>query len=166
MLRRDLGVDVTLEAGPYGSFQVRVDDATVVDAGGRYLVPGAQGLQWAPDEQPWSCHAFARAEIAGPLGLPDESVWFPDPRDPAAYDARIADTGGLDLFLLASGASDGHVAFNPPGSPRASRTRRSRASAGFLAGLSATPTTRRSNRCAARSTRSTCPLVTGSNEPA
>lgn len=33
MLRRDLGVDVTLEAGPYGSFQVRVDDATVVDAG-------------------------------------------------------------------------------------------------------------------------------------
>lgn len=33
MLRRDLGVDVTLEAGPYGSFQVRVEDVTVVDAG-------------------------------------------------------------------------------------------------------------------------------------
>ena len=33
MLRRDLGVDVTLESGPYGSFQVRVDDVTVVDAG-------------------------------------------------------------------------------------------------------------------------------------
>ena len=33
MVRRDLGVDVTLESGPYGSFQVRVDDATVVDAG-------------------------------------------------------------------------------------------------------------------------------------
>lgn len=33
MLRRDLGVDVTLEAGPYGSFQVRVDDTVVVDAG-------------------------------------------------------------------------------------------------------------------------------------
>lgn len=33
MLRRDLGVDVTLESGPYGSFEVRVDDATVVDAG-------------------------------------------------------------------------------------------------------------------------------------
>ena len=31
MLRRDLGVDVTLESGPYGSFKVRVDDATVVD---------------------------------------------------------------------------------------------------------------------------------------
>jgi hypothetical protein len=33
MLRRELGVEVTLEAGPYGSFQVRVDDELVVDAG-------------------------------------------------------------------------------------------------------------------------------------
>lgn len=33
MLRRDLGVDVILEAGPYGSFQVRVDDTVVVDGG-------------------------------------------------------------------------------------------------------------------------------------
>jgi glucosamine-6-phosphate deaminase len=28
----------------------------------------------------------------------------------------------MDLFLLASGASDGHVAFLPPGSPRDGRT--------------------------------------------
>ena len=33
MLKRDLGVDASLEAGPYGSFQVRVDDEVVVDAG-------------------------------------------------------------------------------------------------------------------------------------
>jgi len=33
MLRRELGIDVTLEAGPYGSFRVRVDDDVVVDAG-------------------------------------------------------------------------------------------------------------------------------------
>ena len=33
MLRRDLGVDVTLEPGPYGSFQVSVDNEVVVDAG-------------------------------------------------------------------------------------------------------------------------------------
>jgi glucosamine-6-phosphate deaminase len=52
-----------------------------------------------------------------------DSVWFPDPVDPSAYDRRIADAGGIDFFLLASGASDGHVAFNPPGSPRESRTR-------------------------------------------
>ena len=30
--------------------------------------------------------------------------------------------GGIDLFLLASGASDGHVAFVPPGSRRDGRT--------------------------------------------
>jgi glucosamine-6-phosphate deaminase len=96
-----------------------------------YLVPGDDGLTHAAAGAPWSCHHFARAEIAGPLNaaLPparrvrDDAVWFPDPRDAAAYDARIAGAGGIDLFLLASGASDGHVAFNPPGSRRDSRTR-------------------------------------------
>jgi len=33
MLRRDLGAEVTLEAGPYGSFKVSVGDETVVDGG-------------------------------------------------------------------------------------------------------------------------------------
>lgn len=97
-----------------------------------YLVPaGGEALAHAPADRPWSCHAFARTEIREPWNaplapaqrLPEHAVWFPDPADPAAYDARIADAGGIDLFLLASGASDGHVAFNPPGSPRTSRTR-------------------------------------------
>lgn len=97
-----------------------------------YLVPDDEGeLRWAPDDAPWGCHHFARAEIRERLNaaLPDaqriaeNATWFPDPRDPEAYDARIDQAGGIDLFLLASGASDGHVAFNPPGSPRASRTR-------------------------------------------
>lgn len=96
-----------------------------------YLVPTNGSLAWAPDTEPWSCHRFAREEIVGALnaGLPsgrrigEQSVWFPDPRDPGAYDRRIEDAGGIDFFLLASGASDGHVAFNPPGSARESRTR-------------------------------------------
>ena len=33
MLRRDLGINASLEAGPYGSFQVRVDDEVIVDGG-------------------------------------------------------------------------------------------------------------------------------------
>jgi len=33
MLRRELAVDVTLEAGPYGSFQVRADDEVLLDGG-------------------------------------------------------------------------------------------------------------------------------------
>jgi glucosamine-6-phosphate deaminase len=96
-----------------------------------YLVQHGDRLSYAPPDQPWSCHHFARTEIAAPLNagiraserLTEESVWFPDPRDPGAYDTRIADAGGLDFFILASGASDGHVAFNPPGSGRESQTR-------------------------------------------
>jgi glucosamine-6-phosphate deaminase len=76
----------------------------------------------APADAHFSCARFAREEIAGPLGLAPEQVWLPDAGDPAAYDERIAAAGGIDLFLLASGASDGHVAFNPPGSPRDGRT--------------------------------------------
>ena len=92
-----------------------------------YLVDArGGGLEYAPADQPWSCHHFARMEIAAQLnaGLPgdrqlrESSIWFPDPRDPSAYETRMADAGGIDFFMLASGASDGHVAFNPPGSAR------------------------------------------------
>jgi glucosamine-6-phosphate deaminase len=75
----------------------------------------------APDAH-YSCRRFAREELAGPLGLDEEQVWLPDEDDPAAYDARIEAAGGVHLFLLASGASDGHVAFVPPGSPPEGRT--------------------------------------------
>ena len=102
---------------------VMMDEYLVTDGGG--------GFEYAPAAEPWSCHHFARVEIVECLnaGLApaqqvlEESIWFPDPRDSAAYDAGIADAGGIDFFILASGASDGHVAFNPPGSGRDSRTR-------------------------------------------
>jgi glucosamine-6-phosphate deaminase len=76
----------------------------------------------APVDAHYSCTRFAHEEIAEPLGVRDDRVWLPDVRDPAAYDRRIEEAGGIDLFLLASGASDGHVAFLPPGSPRDGRT--------------------------------------------
>lgn len=66
----------------------------------------------------YSCWGFAQRELAGPLGLREGQVWLPDEQDPESYDERVADEGGVDLFLLASGASDGHLAFVPPGSPR------------------------------------------------
>ena len=74
----------------------------------------------APTDAHYSCTRFAHDEIARPLGACE--VWLPDAADPDAYDARIAAAGGIDLFLLASGASDGHVAFVPPGAPRHART--------------------------------------------
>ncbi|HEX4934184.1 MAG TPA: 6-phosphogluconolactonase, partial [Gemmatimonadaceae bacterium] len=96
-----------------------------------YLVPGPAGLQYAPADAPWSCHWFGRVEIIERLNavLPEamrlsaDRLWCPLPSDPPEYDRRLAAAGGIDLFLLASGANDGHVAFNPPGSARDSRTR-------------------------------------------
>jgi glucosamine-6-phosphate deaminase len=96
-----------------------------------YLVEGAKGLEYAPSDAPWSCHHFGEMEILAPLNaalapeqqMPADALWFPSPHDPAEYEGRIAAAGGIDFFLLASGAGDGHVAFNPPGSPRDSRTR-------------------------------------------
>lgn len=77
-----------------------------------------------------SCVRFGRVEILGVLNaaaplsqIPAENLWVPDPVSPQTYDARLRDAGGIDLFILASGASDGHVAFNPPGSDEDSRTR-------------------------------------------
>jgi glucosamine-6-phosphate deaminase len=72
----------------------------------------------APHDAHFSCTRFAREEIAAPLGVPPERVWLPDEQ----YDERIDAAGGIEIFLLASGASDGHVAFLPPGSPLDGRT--------------------------------------------
>lgn len=96
-----------------------------------YVVPSGNSFDYAHSSNPWTCHHFARTEILDPWNsslrpgfrLRADSVWFPDPTEPAQYDERIDAAGGIDFFILASGASDGHVAFNPPGSARDSRTR-------------------------------------------
>lgn len=95
-----------------------------------YVLPQGNGWQNVPEEAHYSCRRLAHEEIrdvlnAGAVGstLTIENVWFPETTDPAAYDERLRDAGGIDLFILASGAGDGHVAFNPPGSSRDSRSR-------------------------------------------
>jgi glucosamine-6-phosphate deaminase len=88
-----------------------------------YVVESADGPRRIDPDAHCSCAGFAAREIAGPLnaavrrgrGILPEHVWGPDPADPAAYDRRIDEAGGVDLFLTASGAGDGHVAFVPPG---------------------------------------------------
>ena len=79
----------------------------------------------------YSCRRFARERIQAVLNqrlpaerrLPEANIWMPDPARPEDYDRRLESAGGIDLFILASGASDGHVAFNPPGTALSSRTR-------------------------------------------
>ena len=67
-------------------------------------------------------------EIADPVGWPAEQVHGPDGQAEdavaacAAYEAAIKDAGGVDVQLLGIG-SNGHIAFNEPGSPYNSRTR-------------------------------------------
>lgn len=91
-----------------------------------YVVPGPAGEPTnAPADAHFSCHRFAEHDIADQFNavllddwkLPAASVWFPDPSSADTYDTRIEQAGGVDYFILASGAGDGHVAFNPPGSP-------------------------------------------------
>jgi glucosamine-6-phosphate deaminase len=96
-----------------------------------YVVRGEDGFRRIGADLPWSCLRFGRVEIAGRLsaaagsgrGIAPDRLWVPDPADPGAYDERIADAGGVDLFILASGASDGHVAFNPAGTAANTTTR-------------------------------------------
>lgn len=96
-----------------------------------YLVTRADGFDHVDAESHFSCRRFARDEIVAVLNgtlpaadrITPDRVWFPDPQAPATYDDRIAAAGGIDFFILASGAGDGHVAFNPQGSARESRSR-------------------------------------------
>src|SRR5215475_12693355 len=91
---------------------------------------GKGGFVACPINAHHSCLGFAFRENQAPINqelaadacIPDHQIWIPDPADPAEYDARIVDSGGVDFFLLASGSSDGHVAFNPPGSRRDGET--------------------------------------------
>ncbi|SDR92945.1 6-phosphogluconolactonase [Actinopolymorpha singaporensis] len=93
--------------------------------------PTRGSFRSVPDDLAHSCRGFGRDVIAGALsaaagpgrGVREDHLWVPDPADPAAYDRQLAAAGGIDLFILASGASDGHVAFNPPGTPAEAVTR-------------------------------------------
>ncbi|WP_125774094.1 glucosamine-6-phosphate deaminase [Antribacter gilvus] len=60
---------------------------------------------------------FAPGAVQGPDGLADDLE-----AACARYEAAIAEAGGVDLQLLGIG-TDGHIAFNEPGSSLASRTR-------------------------------------------
>lgn len=96
-----------------------------------YVMATPDGWAHVPEDAHNSCVRFARVEIQAVLNrglpeshrIPDAAVLLPDPADPAAYEALLDGFGGIDFFLLASGAGDGHVAFNPPGSDIDSVTR-------------------------------------------
>jgi glucosamine-6-phosphate deaminase len=81
----------------------------------------------SPDH-PESYRAVIDREVARPLGLDAARVHAPD-GSPATmadagvrYERKLIESGSIDLQLLGIG-SDGHIAFNEPGSSFASLTR-------------------------------------------
>lgn len=111
-----------------GLVVVMMDEYLVADRTGRLVAVAT--------DQEHSCRRFGTEEIVGQVNrslraahapddhlVPGKNLWLPDPDNPGAYDERLADAGGVDIFLLASGAGDGHVAFNAPGTRADSRTR-------------------------------------------
>lgn len=80
------------------------------------------GNKCCPGTAHYSCTRFAHENIQQELnkGIPEENrvrlenIWVPDPDCPEEYDKLIKNAGGVDFAILASGASDGHVAFNAP----------------------------------------------------
>lgn len=76
---------------------------------------------------PESYHSVIASEVIEPLGLNPALVQVPPPdaseEAAEAYEAAIAAAGGVDVQILGIGRN-GHLAFNEPGSPLDSRTRR------------------------------------------
>jgi glucosamine-6-phosphate deaminase len=96
-----------------------------------FVERAASGWRICDREAHFSCRRLIEAELLEPLrqvlgmasAIPPENLHWPDPSDPDGYETLVECFGGIDLFLLASGTSDGHVAFNPPGTSLSSRTR-------------------------------------------
>jgi len=83
------------------------------------------------DDAPQSYARFMREKLFGALNIQAHNCFIPSGKrrslesvgaDCAAYEARIAGAGGLDLQLLGIGRT-GHIGFNEPGSALESRTR-------------------------------------------
>ncbi|AUZ35190.1 glucosamine-6-phosphate deaminase [Arthrobacter sp. PGP41] len=81
-----------------------------------------------PAGHPESYREVIRREFTNRVNISPENVHGPDgtaediPAACRAYEEAIAAAGGIDLQLLGVG-TDGHIAFNEPGSSFASRTR-------------------------------------------
>jgi glucosamine-6-phosphate deaminase len=81
-----------------------------------------------PTGHPESYRATIARELTDPLGIPADHVQGPSPEPaglPSAgerYEAALVAAGGIDVQVLGIG-SDGHLAFNEPGSSLASSTR-------------------------------------------
>jgi len=81
-----------------------------------------------PANHPQSYHYFMHEHFFQHVNIPPHNINIPSgttsnyPAFCQWYEGRIAECGGIDLQILGIG-SDGHIAFNEPGSSLSSRTR-------------------------------------------
>src|SRR4051795_10287164 len=81
-----------------------------------------------PITHPQSYHQFMQENFFRHINIPAQNIHIPSgtttnyPAFCAWYEQRIRECGGIDLQILGIG-SDGHIAFNEPGSSLGSRTR-------------------------------------------
>jgi glucosamine-6-phosphate deaminase len=81
-----------------------------------------------PVNHPQSYHHFMREHFFQHVNIPPHNINIPSgttsnyPAFCQWYEHRIAECGGIDLQVLGIG-TDGHIAFNEPGSSLSSRTR-------------------------------------------
>ncbi len=88
-----------------------------------YLETDADPPRVVDSDVAHSCRRFAEHDIRAVVNaslrpehrIPATSIWFPEPTGPEQFDRRLVESGGVDVFIVASGASDGHVAFCGPG---------------------------------------------------
>ncbi|MGY4708647.1 glucosamine-6-phosphate deaminase [Mycolicibacterium sp. CBM1] len=105
----------------------RRSDAGEIDLSGAVIVALDEYVGLAAGD-PRSYARYVHDHIAGPLGVERSNVIVPegDSAEPVVaaveFEARIAAVGGVDVQIAGIG-SNGHLAFNEPGSPPASATR-------------------------------------------
>ena len=81
-----------------------------------------------PANHPQSYHYFMREHFFQHVNIPQHNINIPSgttsnyPAFCQWYEGRIAECGGIDVQILGIG-TDGHIAFNEPGSSLSSRTR-------------------------------------------
>lgn len=81
-----------------------------------------------PEDHPQSYHTFMKENFFSHIDIKPENTNILNGnandlvKECRLFEAKIKDTGGIDLFLGGVGV-DGHIAFNEPGSSLTSRTR-------------------------------------------
>lgn len=126
------GDDSYLVGFPAGRSAIPVVDALVAAAHQRnvdlsrlhvvmmddYVEQTPYGYRRIDPDLEHSCIGWALRRIVRPLsdlGFTSDHLLAPDPGDIHAVVSTIRALGGVDLFVMASGQSDGHVALNGPG---------------------------------------------------